>query len=258
MDDLTKAHINGHTRKDGVYVRPHERGNTTHHVDVVVHHPKPNHKGEPVVVKNPSRASHASTWHNPDSVASFVPDGDSPISLNGVELAPWLDHPKTDEGWDFVDGVDDNLDEPPFHVPVGFAASSGVVIQEPDGRVWVISPTNQFGGYNNTFPKGTAEDGLSLQANAIKETFEETGLKVHITGFLGDYKRSTSVARMYTAKRVGGIPTDMGWETQAVHLMPKGHLYDHLNGSADHPIVEAIGGGIAPKPKPKNKNFPLF
>lgn len=259
---MIKSHVDGHSRKDGVYVRPYERADSTHHVDAIHHHPKSGEDGHPVVVKTPSRASAASTWHNPDAVATFVPEGDTPLSLNGVSLTPWTDHPKTLAGWDYVDGVNDNLDEPAFHLPAGKKAASGVIIEEPDGRVWLIAPTNQFGGYNASYPKGTAEDELSLQANAIKEAFEETGLKVEITGFVGDFARTTSVARMYSAKRVGGCPSEMGWETQAVHLVPKGHLYEHLNHWADHPIAEAIGGGVAPipprQPKPYKNQKSLF
>ncbi len=105
----------------------------------------------------------------------------------------------------------------------------------------MIAPSNKFGGCEATFPKGTIEGGLSLQGNAIKEVFEETGLKIEITGFIGDFKRTTSVARMYRARRVGGSPVSMGWETQAVHLVPKERLYDHLNMHPDHVIAEKLG-----------------
>ena len=98
------------------------------------------------------------------------------MSLNGIPAA-WRDHPRTTEGWDYSDGINDDLDEPPFDLPAGMKAASGVVIEEADGRVWLIAPTNQFGGYNASLPKGTAEDELSLQGNALKEAFEETGLK---------------------------------------------------------------------------------
>lgn len=256
MEDLTKAHIKGYSRRDGVYVQPHDRDTGTAAAPAPVHHhPKMGEVGEPVVIKRPSHASAPSTWHNPDAVATFVPGGDVPASLNGVSLTAWKDHPRTTEGWDYVDGVDDNLYEPAFHLPPGKKAASGVIIEEPDGRVWLIAPTNQFGGYHASFPKGTAEDELSLQANAIKECFEESGLKVEITGFVGDFERTTSKARMYRAKRVGGTPTAMGWESQAVHLVPKGMLYDHLNMWPDHGIAETVGAGPAPAKPSKPSVF---
>lgn len=250
MDDLTKAHVKGHMR-GSVYVRPYERG--LGGTDLPAHHhPKPGEDGKPVLVKWPHHASTPSTWHNADAVATFVPGGDAPTAINGVPLRRWKDHPRTAEGWDYDDGVNDEIHEPPFHLAPGKKAAAGVIIEEPDGRVWLTAPTNGFGGYDATFPKGTAEHGLSLQANAIKEAFEETGLRIRITGFIGDFERTTSKARMYRAVRVGGTPVEMGWESQAIHLVPKGDLYEHLNGDADHPIAELIGAGPAPKPLEKD------
>lgn len=247
LDDLVKAHVKGHVRADGVYVKPHERGAAV--APTAKHHPKPGEKGEKVLMHYPHNASAASTWVSPDAVATFLPNGDAPLSLNKVALRSWRDHPHTAEGWNYEDGVNHDLVEPPFNVPDWKKASSGVIIEEPDGRVWLTAPTNGFGGYDATFPKGSAEPDLSLQANAIKEAFEETGLRVEIVSFLGDFERTTSVARMYRGRRVGGTPVDMGWEAQAVHLVPKGHLYEHLNGPADHPIAELIGAGPAPDKK---------
>lgn len=246
---VLKAHIPGHMR-GGHYVRPYERkdGPAAAPAPAGHHHPKPGEDGKPVLVKFPHKASAPSTWTSPEATATFVPGGDVPRELNGVPFKRWRDHPTTAEGWDYVDGVNDELDEPPLPENLGDKhIGAGVIIEEPDGRVWLCAPTNAFGGYRATFPKGTAEPGLSLQANAIKEAFEETGLKVKITGYVGDFHRTTSVARMYRAVRVGGDPTDSGWETQAVHLAPRDHLYQHLNGWADHPVAEAIGAGPAPK-----------
>lgn len=242
---VLKAHVKGHMRGSH-YVRPYERQGGPSHPDPS-HHPEPDHTGKPVLIKRPSHPSAPSTWDNPDAVATFVPGGDCPARLSGVSLTRWKDHPTTAEGWDYCDGVNDDLDEPPLVPKPGKSIGAGVVVEEKDGRVWVVHPTNQFGGYVKTWPKGTAEAGLSLQGNALKECFEELGLQVEITGFLGDFERTTSVARFYRARRIGGDPTAMGWESQAVSLIPKDMLYEHLNGWADFPIAEAIGAGPAPK-----------
>ena len=249
VDDLTKAHIKGYSRKDGVYVKPHDRdtGAPAAHEAPVHHHPKLDDADKPVVIKRPHHASAPSTWHNPDAVATFVPGGDVPLAINGVPVRKWKDHPRTGEGWDYCDGIMDELDEPPFHLPPGKKAAAGVVVQEKDGRCWLIHPTNQFGAYEASFPKGTAEPELSLQGNALKECYEESGLKVRITGFLMDVDRTTSKARFYLAERVSGDPTACGWETQAVSLCPRDHLYDLLNMHTDHGLAEAIGAGPAPK-----------
>jgi hypothetical protein len=48
------------------------------------------------------------------------------------------------------------------------------------------------------------------------------------------------LTRYYHAKRVGGTPSEMGWESQAVHLVPKEKLKDHLNSPLDKEIVEKL------------------
>lgn len=248
--DMLKAHVGGYSKKDGTYVKPHERIDRIGHPAApasVHHHPRLSENGKKVAIKQPTHPSQPTTWHNPKAVATFVPNGDAPLSINGVHLREWKDHPITTLGWEYSDGPNEAMHEPAFHVPDGKNASSGCVIEEPDGRVWLVSPTNQFGGYISTFAKGTAEPELSLQANACKEIFEELGLQVEITGFIGDFERTTSVCRMYRARRVGGSPVALGWESQAAHLVPKNKLYDLLNMWPDHAIAEAIGAGPAPK-----------
>ena len=246
MNDLVKAHIKGYSKKDGTYVRPHDRGDAAPH-PAPHHHPKAGEKGQKVLIKKPHHPSAPSTWHNPDAVATFVPGGDVPAAINGIPIRRWKDHPRTVEGWDYTDCVNHDLEEPPFHLPPGKKAAAGVVIEEPDGRVWLVAATNEYGGYRASFAKGTADPGLSLQGTALKEVYEETGLKVQIIGFIADIERTTSKARFYRGKRVGGDPSDMGWESQAVHLVPRGALFDHLNMTTDHGLAEMIGAGPAPK-----------
>jgi len=205
-------------------------------------HPQLNDKGYPVQINKPSQPTAPGTWTNPAALATFVPDGDAPDFINGVALAEWTDAPTSLAMWAAVPGTMPDLQEPPMPdakmsdgKPKEHAA--GVLIEEPDGRVWVMRPTNGFGGYEATFPKGRADDGLSLQASAIKEAFEETGLQVEITGYLGDIERTTTVARYYTARRVGGTPQHMGWEAQAVQLVPPALLPMVLNSPIDHKII---------------------
>lgn len=201
-------------------------------------HPKADDAGKAVTVNYPSKPSDPATWHNPEATATFTPGGAAPDRLNGVAMKPWTAAPKTINEWANVEGQKPELDaEFPLERRPGKTMGSGVIVVEPDGRMWLTKPTNHFGGYQQTFPKGTVENGLPLQASAIKEAFEETGLKVRITGVLGDYERTTSVARFYIAQRVGGTPSDMGWESQAVRLAAPGDLNRLLNMSVDKDIL---------------------
>lgn len=202
-------------------------------------HPRPDETGKPVVIKHPSTPSSMEAWTDAAVTATAVPDGPVPDELNGIALSPWTDHPRTAEGWDYVDGLNEEIDEPPMEIG-GKKLAAGVVILEPDGRVWLVHPTNQFGGYQATFPKGRVDDGLSFQAAAIRECWEEAGLQVRLTGWLGDFERTTTRTRLYLAKRIGGSPAAMGWESQAVSLVPLKQLGEMLNGAADKPVLERL------------------
>jgi 8-oxo-dGTP pyrophosphatase MutT (NUDIX family) len=117
--------------------------------------------------------------------------------------------------------------------------ASGVIIKEGN-RVWIHHPTNQFGGYHATFPKGKIEHGLHPRDNAVKETHEETGLHVKLGKHFGDFERDTSHSRFYEGTRVGGNPANMGWESQAVSLVPIKDLHKHVTHPNDAPIVKKI------------------
>lgn len=205
------------------------------------YHPRPDDNGQPVWLKAPSLPTEPSSWSDPKVVATAVPDGQLPDSLNGVPLSAWAEYPSDASGWEALAAHQaEDFFEPPMQVLPGKPAASGVVILEQDGRVWVVSPSNAHGGYVNTFPKGKVDAGLGLRANALKEGVEESGLYAVLTGFLCDSVRSTSVTRYYTARRVGGHPAGMGWESQAVHLVPKEQLENFVSHPNDQLVIQAL------------------
>lgn len=206
---------------------------------MATYHPALDEHGQPVLLKCPSQATPISNWSDPRSVATVTPGGELPAILNGIPLTDWAEVPTSIDTWNAVDGQCD-IDEPPFSVPRGKAPASGVLIKEADGRFWLVSPSNAFGGYTNTFPKGRIDDDMKRQASAIREAYEESGLKVRITGFLADSVRSQSYTRYYLAERVGGNPASMGWETQAVHLVPRHALSKFLTHPNDQPLLQSI------------------
>lgn len=136
-----------------------------------------------------------------------------PGTLNGVDFAP-----APPKFWERAKDVD--VGEPP---PLKKIDRVSVIVREPDGRIWIVKPTNEFGNRKHTLPGGGAEYGLSTQQNAMKEVWEETGLQVEITGFVGDFEDSNTKrnGRLYTAKRVGGAP----WEAK---IEP--HITNHATG----------------------------
>lgn len=254
---LVKAHVKAHVRKDGTLVKDYEtKVQPKQHglfgfggfysknamSNPKAYHPQANESGKKVGIIDPHKPSDPAAWENADSTVTVTPGSAVPAALNGIPFAPWADAPKTEQEWENVPGQAD-IDEPPLEIPLGKKAATGVVVMEPDGRVWVVCPTNAFGGYENTFPKGKHDnDEMSLQANAVKECFEESGLQVEIDSFLGDMVRTTSVARYYLARRVGGTPSAMGWESQAVQLVPKKKLAAHMDTAMDKKIAGWVEG----------------
>jgi len=158
----------------------------------------------------------------------------SPESLNGVAFKKW-DAPSSEDkdAWNAL-ADEDKVDEPELPKNV---RGAGVIIREPDGRFWLTKPTNMYGGYLHTLPKGTIEKDMSAQATAIKEAFEETGLHVKLVAYAGDFKRTTGSARYYYAERVGGDPAEHGWESEATVLAPPDELFEHLNMPVDKKIA---------------------
>lgn len=207
--------------------------------DPGVCHPRLNDKSEWVLIKHPTAPTPMSAFDDAMKCAVMLANGQSPTSLNGIAFQSWQNAPKTLAEWVHVEGQA-GIDEPPLVPKNGKQLAAGVVIEESDGRFWLVAPTNAFGGYKATFPKGRVEPGMGPQATAIKEAFEEAGLQVEIIGWIGDFERTTTITRYYTARRVGGLPTQMGWESQAVMLVPKSQLSKVLNHANDHKVIKKL------------------
>jgi len=192
-------------------------------------HPRPDDHGHPVTIPHPHVPSPLEAWAEPGAVAIVVPDGPLPPALNGIAFAPADPSPTAGTA---------TFPEPPFEGR-GMNPAAGAVVVEPDGRIWLVAPTKAFGGYVATFPKGKTEGG-ELRATALREVFEESGLRVELYAHLVDVTRSASRTRYYLARRTGGTPAAMGWESQAVLLAPPGRLPHLLNSPYDRPILEAL------------------
>ena len=203
-----------------------------------VFHPQRDEKGRRVEIRKPSLGSDLSAWAQKDAIALVVPKGEMPTHVNGISILAWEDRPEDPEAWEAL-ASEFAIEEPEYNVPTGFKPAAGVVIRETDGRIWVVAPTNAFAGYRATFPKGRPE-GKTTQAAALMEAFEESGLQVRLLRHLVDVERTESYTRYYLAERVTGDPAEMGWESQAVMLVPQAKLPQVLNSAYDKPIIKAL------------------
>jgi ADP-ribose pyrophosphatase YjhB (NUDIX family) len=201
-------------------------------------HPKLDHEGKEVPIKRPSKTSPLSAWPQADQLASVLPEGRLPAALGTVPFEHWTAAPSSPEGWQTLAQAS-LIDEPVFKAPKGLDPAAGVVVQEPDGRIWLVCPTNQFGGYEITFPKGRSE-GKSLQATALCEAYEESGLQVRLLRHLVDVRRTQTYTRYYLAERVGGSPADMGWESQCVMLAPPAQWPSLGLQAPDQLVIKAL------------------
>ncbi len=196
-------------------------------------HPQRQPDGTRVTIQHPTIPTPPATWDDWQAVATFVPGSAVPERL--YDLPVTAVPPDDATRLALLE-----LDEPPFTPPPGLAPAAGAVVVEPQGRVWLVHPTNGFGGYQATFPKGRVDRSTSLHVTAVGEVYEETGLQVAPFAFLADSRRSTTYTRYYLAKRIGGSPAAMGWESQAVSLVPLQQLKAFLNRAVDQALVAAL------------------
>lgn len=202
------------------------------------YHPQLDEHGRRHRIHAPSCEANLGSLVEPQANLTFIPGSTCAALLNGVVLSPCI-RSEIDRTLEQA-GARAAVVEPPFLLQAGKRAAAGAVVMEPDGRIWLVAPSNGFGGYEATFPKGRVDPGLSLQATAIKEVWEESGLLVTLTAYLGDFSRTQTFARFYLARRIAGHPADMGWESQAVHLVTPARAYQLLNRETDHAVLNAL------------------
>lgn len=208
-------------------------------------HIKKNDSNRIVGIKSPSKPSPLLLWEGKkdillDTILTITPGTMLPLSLNHAVFRPWQP-PSTSEGWSKIQTSDVKIKEPKFIPTEGKRIAAGAVIIEPDLRIWLCEPTNHFGGQTLVIPKGTIDKALpDLQVTAVKEAFEETGLHVKLTEFIGDYERTTTKVRYYLAKRISGTPADMGWESQSVKLMSLKNAYLKTDSDVERRIFKKL------------------
>jgi ADP-ribose pyrophosphatase YjhB (NUDIX family) len=203
-------------------------------------------------VSPPTAPIEPPSFKQPTAMLSFnAKDNLLGMAMNGVPFTHW-NAPTAQQSsltekqpqfeidkWKGVPGTNPNVTEPN---PEIHHAAAGCVVMEPDGRVWIVEPTNHYKGTKATFPKGWIDPGLTPQEAAIKETYEESGLQVQIEDFLGyvDTGGPKYIDRYYIAKRVGGSPTDFGVESQGVHLVPLDQVGNTVNQYLDKQLYKQL------------------
>jgi len=95
--------------------------------------------------------------------------------------------------------------------------SYGGVLIDAQGRVLLREPTNHFGGYVWTFPKGRPNKREPPVDAALREVREETGYRAQIVGRVPQCFQGTTGDNIYYVMRPLGNPGDFdAKETQSI------------------------------------------
>lgn len=126
----------------------------------------------------------------------------------------------------------DDPDAPPAN---SIVPSANVVVVNDSGEILLIRRTDND---NWAFPGGAIDLGESLPQAAVRETLEETGVQVEITGLVGIYTDPKHVilytsdgevrqefSIVFTARPVGGEPTPSA-ESREVHWVAPAEIGD--------------------------------
>jgi ADP-ribose pyrophosphatase YjhB (NUDIX family) len=120
----------------------------------------------------------------------------------------------------------DYFDDPDAPAATSVVPSANVVVVNEVGEILLIHRTDND---NWALPGGAMDLGESLTDTAVRETAEETGVEVEVTGLVGIFTDPRHVilytsdgevrqefSVVYTARQVGGEPTPSA-ESSEVH-----------------------------------------
>jgi ADP-ribose pyrophosphatase YjhB (NUDIX family) len=124
----------------------------------------------------------------------------------------------------------DYLDDPNAPAPNSVVPSVNVVVVRDDGAILLIRRTDND---NYALPGGGMDLGESMPQAAVRETKEETGYDVEITGLVGIYTNPRHLIEytsngevrqefsiVFTARPVGGTPTPSSESSEVVWVDP--------------------------------------
>jgi ADP-ribose pyrophosphatase YjhB (NUDIX family) len=107
----------------------------------------------------------------------------------------------------------DYFDSPDAPAATSIVPSANVVVVNETGEILLIHRTDND---NWALPGGAMDLGESLTGTAVRETAEETGVEIAVTGLVGIFTDRQEFSVVYTARPVGGELTPSA-ESSEVH-----------------------------------------
>ena len=126
--------------------------------------------------------------------------------------------------------------------------SAGGLILDSDQRAAVIGRTNAHGNLSWSLPKGHLEEGESLEAAAIREVSEETGIAGRVVAPLGiidfyftaEGQRIHKTVHHYLLIAEGGELNGDDAEVDAVAWVPLNELTDRLAYADERRLIARV------------------
>jgi ADP-ribose pyrophosphatase YjhB (NUDIX family) len=142
----------------------------------------------------------------------------------------------------------DYLDDPNAPAPNSVVPSANVVVTNDTGDILIIRRTDNG---NHALPGGGMDLGESITTAAVRETKEETGIDVEITGLVGIYTNPNhrieytsdgevrqEFSVVFTARPTGGTPTPSSESSEVLWVSPAGiaalQMHPSMRQRIDH------------------------
>jgi 8-oxo-dGTP pyrophosphatase MutT (NUDIX family) len=121
----------------------------------------------------------------------------------------------------------------------GLPSAYGGVLVDESGRVLLRKPTNAFGNYIWSFPKGRSKGSSTPEQTALREVLEETGYDADIIARIpGGFQGDTTITEFFLMRPLGER-RDFGAETEEVKWVAPSDAPQLLNRDRDHAVLEA-------------------
>jgi ADP-ribose pyrophosphatase YjhB (NUDIX family) len=127
-------------------------------------------------------------------------------------------------------GRNDYLDDPDAPAANSVVPSANVIVTNDAGEILIIRRTDNG---NHALPGGGMDLGESITTTAVRETKEETGVDVEITGLVGIYTNPNhrieytsdgevrqEFSIVFTARPTGGTPTPSSESSEVLWVNP--------------------------------------